>query len=65
MIDPLLNILKINFEVDMNFLFEFIKFLKYKKKLWLIPLIISLIMIGGLLFVAQGSVISPFVYTLF
>ena len=49
----------------MDFLLEFYKFLKSKKKLWLAPLIFFLIIIGGLLFVAQGSVISPFIYTLF
>jgi hypothetical protein len=65
MIDPLLNILEINFEVVMDFLLEFFKFLRSKKKLWLAPLILFLIVIGGLMFVAQGSVISPFIYTLF
>jgi hypothetical protein len=49
----------------MEFIIEFFKFLKSKQKLWLAPLIVFLIVIGGLLFVAQGSVISPFIYTLF
>jgi hypothetical protein len=65
MTDLILTFLRINFEIIMDFLLEFYKFLKSKKKLWLAPLIIFLIMIGGLLFVAQGSVISPFIYTLF
>lgn len=49
----------------MEFIIEFVRFLKSKKKLWLAPLIIFLIVLGALLFVAQGSVISPFIYTLF
>lgn len=65
MIDLSLSILKISFEALMEFLIEFFKFLKSKKKLWLAPLIIFLIVLGALLFVAQGSVISPFIYTLF
>jgi hypothetical protein len=65
MIDLILTFLRINFEIIMDFLLAFYKFLKSKKKLWLAPLIFFLIIIGGLLFVAQGSVISPFIYTLF
>jgi len=65
MTDLILTFLRINFEIIMDFLLEFYKFLKSKKKLWLAPLIIFLIMLGSLLFVAQGSVISPFIYTLF
>ncbi len=40
-------------------------FLGRRKKLWLLPLIITLLMIGALLIFAQGSVVAPFVYTLF
>ena len=49
----------------MNLLFELIKFLKVRKKLWLAPIIILLLIIGSLLMLAQGSVFAPFVYTLF
>ncbi len=49
----------------MNTLFELLKFLKVKKKLWLTPLLIMLIIIGSLMLLAQGSVLSPFIYTLF
>ncbi len=49
----------------MNFLKELISFLREKKKLWLLPIILTMLLIGGLLFLAQGSVIAPFIYTLF
>jgi len=40
-------------------------FLRVRKKLWLAPIIIVLVIIGGLLILAQGSVVAPFIYTLF
>ena len=40
-------------------------FLKLRKKLWLMPLIVIILVIGALLIAAQGSVIAPFLYTLF
>ena len=49
----------------MAFFIEFWNFLKVRKKLWLAPLIFTLIVLGGLLILAQGSVMAPFVYTLF
>ena len=48
---------------------EFIKelwdFLKVRKKFWLLPIIIVMLILGGLLILAQGSVVAPFIYTLF
>jgi hypothetical protein len=44
---------------------ELWQFLRFRKKLWLIPLIVVAASIGGLLLLAQGSAIAPFVYTLF
>jgi hypothetical protein len=49
----------------MDFLKELIKFLLKRKKIWLAPVIIIMIILGGLLVLAQGSVIAPFIYTLF
>ena len=49
----------------MDFIKEMFEFLKSKKKLWLAPIIIIMVVIGGLLIAAQGSVIAPFIYTLF
>lgn len=40
-------------------------FARVRKKFWLLPLIMTLLMLGALLVLAQGSVIAPFVYTLF
>ena len=56
--------LKNNFR-NMDFLKELIEFLSLKKKLWLSPIIILMIILGGLLILAEGSVIAPFIYTLF
>ena len=44
---------------------EFFQFLKDRKKWWLTPAIIILLLIGGLLIFAEGSVIAPFIYTVF
>ncbi len=40
-------------------------FMRERKKFWLAPIIIVLLLIGGLLIFAQGSAIAPFIYTLF
>ena len=49
----------------MDFLKELWVFLRVRKKLWLTPIILIILMIGGLLMAAQGSVVAPFIYTLF
>ena len=49
----------------MQFIKELWTFFKYRKKLWLMPVVIVLVVVGGLLVLAQGSVIAPFIYTLF
>ena len=49
----------------MEFLKELLTFLRVRKKLWLAPIIIVLVLLGGLLVLAQGSVVAPFIYTLF
>jgi len=49
----------------MEFLKELWTFLKIRKKIWLSPIIIIMLMLGGLLILAQGSVIAPFIYTIF
>ena len=49
----------------MSFLFEFWKFLKVRKKFWLLPILITLIIFGGLIVLSQGSAVAPFIYTLF
>jgi len=49
----------------MNFLKEFWEFLKVRKKYWLLPIIIVLVLFGGLIILSQGSVVAPFIYTIF
>lgn len=49
----------------MDFVLELWAFLRARKKLWLAPLIFIMVALGGLLVLAQGSVIAPFIYTLF
>ena len=49
----------------MEILKELLNFLLIRKKLWLAPIIIVLVILGGLLIIAQGSVFAPFIYTLF
>ena len=48
-----------------SFVKEVWAFLRVRKKLWLAPIIIVMVLLGGLLVLAQGSVIAPFIYTLF
>ena len=49
----------------MRFIKEFWEFLKVRKKYWLLPIIIFLVMFGGLIVLTQGSAVAPFIYTLF
>jgi hypothetical protein len=49
----------------MSFLRELCQFLLKRKKLWLLPIVLIAIVLGGLLIFAQGSVLAPFIYTLF
>lgn len=49
----------------MEFLSDLWRFIRARKNYWLAPIIIVLGLIGALLFVTQGSVVAPFIYTLF
>ena len=49
----------------MDFLSELWAFLRIRKKLWLLPIAIVMLLLGGLLIFAQGSAVAPFIYTLF
>lgn len=49
----------------MSFLIELWAFLRERKKFWLLPIILLMLLIGGLLILAQGSALAPFIYTLF
>jgi hypothetical protein len=49
----------------MDLVVQMWKFLGARRKLWLLPVILVTVLIGGLLVLAQGSVVAPFIYTLF
>ena len=49
----------------MEFLKDLWGFLKERKKFWLIPLIVILVLLGILIVLSSGSAIAPFIYTLF
>ena len=49
----------------MEFIKELFYFLKVRKKLWLAPIITVMLILGGLLILAQGSVVAPFIYSIF
>jgi hypothetical protein len=49
----------------LSFLTEFWLFLRVRKKFWLLPVLLALVVLGGLLVVAKGSAIAPFIYTIF
>jgi len=49
----------------MEFIKEFWDFLRVRKKYWLLPILIVLVIFGGLIILAQGSAVAPFIYTIF
>ena len=49
----------------MSFIKEFFEFLKVRKKYWLLPIILILTLFGGLVILTQGSIVAPFIYTVF
>jgi hypothetical protein len=48
-----------------EFLADLWSFMRQRKKFWMAPLILILLVLGGLIVVAQGSALAPFIYTLF
>ncbi|MGV7219904.1 MAG: DUF5989 family protein [Nitrospinales bacterium] len=49
----------------MSFFTELWAFMKVRKKFWLLPIIIMMVLMGGLIVLTQGSAVAPFIYTLF
>ena len=49
----------------MDFVIQMWRFLGARRKYWLLPIIIVTVLMGGLLVLAQGSAVAPFIYTLF
>ena len=48
-----------------EFLKEFWEFIKFRKKYWLLPILVFLVLFGGLIVFTQGTVVAPFIYTIF
>jgi hypothetical protein len=49
----------------MGFVLELWAFMRVRKKFWLLPVMVMMAVFGGLLVLGKGSVIAPFLYTLF
>lgn len=49
----------------MSFLKELLVFFRERKKLWMLPLVVMLLAFAGLLILANGSAVAPFIYTIF
>jgi len=48
-----------------EFLSDLWAFMKVRKKFWLLPIVLTLVLLGALIVFSQGSAVAPFVYTLF
>lgn len=48
-----------------SLLLELWDFMRVRKKWWLLPIVIVMLLVGSLLIFAQGSVLAPFIYTIF
>lgn len=49
----------------MSFIAEFWDFLRSRKKFWLMPIAVLMVIFGGLVILTKGSAVAPFIYTLF
>lgn len=49
----------------MSFLAELWDFMRARKKFWLMPIIVMMVIMGGLVILTKGSAVAPFIYTLF
>jgi len=49
----------------MSLIVELWRFMRARKKFWLLPILVMMFLLGGLLVLAKGSAIAPFIYTLF
>ena len=49
----------------MSIVIELFDFMKARKKFWLIPIVVLFALVGGLFVLSQGSVVAPFIYSLF
>lgn len=49
----------------MDFLAELWRFMHVRKKFWLLPILLMMVVFGGLVVLTKGSAVAPFIYTLF
>lgn len=49
----------------MGFVKELWAFLRHRKKFWLLPILLTMVVFGGLVVLSQGSAVAPFIYTIF
>ena len=49
----------------LSFLAEFWAFLKHRKKFWLLPILVMMVVFGALIVLTKGSAVAPFIYTIF
>jgi Family of unknown function (DUF5989) len=49
----------------MAFVAELWRFIRFRKKFWLLPILIMMVVLGGLVVLTKGSALAPFIYTLF
>ncbi len=49
----------------MSFISELWRFMRARRKFWLLPILVMMVLLGGLIVLTQGSAVAPFIYTLF
>ena len=49
----------------MSFIKQFVRFVLTRKKYWLVPVFLVMLLVGGLLVFSKGSVVAPLIYTIF
>ncbi len=62
-----MNIVKKNyyFNLEMNIFREYWEYTKKRKKFWILPIVILLMIFGFSLIISEGTVVAPFIYTIF
>jgi hypothetical protein len=50
---------------NQSIIVEFWEFLKFRKKFWLLPIVLVLVLMGALIVFTESSVVAPFIYALF
>jgi len=49
----------------MDFVAELWRFMRVRKKFWMLPILLMMLIFGGLIIISKGSAVAPFIYTLF